>query len=52
METKDRMVLGMKYFELDWVLVKIYNRKDNKYDDRIIPFNRNGILHIKKIIFD
>lgn len=51
-ETKNRLVLEIPYFELNWVLVKIRDSETNRLIERRILFNKNGRLNIQKIIFD
>ncbi|MFC2083856.1 hypothetical protein ACFLS9_02255 [Bacteroidota bacterium] len=51
-ETKNRLVFDMPYFELSWTLVKIKDNETGELEEKTIPFISEGKLNIRKIIFD
>ncbi len=52
LETKNKDLFELPYFELDWVSVKIYDVESKQFEEKRINFNENGKLNILKIVFD
>ncbi|MBN1299724.1 MAG: hypothetical protein JW995_00780 [Melioribacteraceae bacterium] len=51
-ETKSRESFDTPYYELSWVLVRVFDEKTRQLVDKRIQFVENNQLNIKKIIFD